>query len=136
MEEQKRYFYQPDITTAIIDWSWTFIILIVGIVIAFEITHFQWITALFIAAFVVLAFLEIFRRTVVVSPSKLVFNRLLVKKYLTIPIKDVRQPIFTKHTMIITVHGEVMTFSLTKRSLDLIRHFFQENGVVKKSEED
>lgn len=136
MEEQKRYFYQPDITTAIIDWSWTFIILIVGIVIAFEITHFQWITALFIAVFVVLACLEIFRRTVVVSPSKLVFNRLLVKEYLTIPIKDVRQPIFTKHTMTITVHGEVMTFSLTKRSLDSIQHFFQENGVVKKSEED
>ena len=47
-EEQKRFFYQPDLTTAIIDWSWTLLVLIIGIIIAFEITHFQWITALFI----------------------------------------------------------------------------------------
>lgn len=131
MEEQKRYFYQPDLTTAIIDWSWTLIVLIIGIIIAFEITHFQWITALFIAVFLILTCLEIFRRTVVVSPSKLVFNRLLVKEYLSIPLKDVRQPIFTKHTMTITVHGEVMTFSFTKRSLDSIKLFFRENGVFK-----
>ena len=129
-EEQKRYFYQPDLTTAIIDWSWTFIILIIGIIIAFEITHFQWITALFIAAFLVIACLEIFRRTVIVSPSRLVFNRLLVKEYLSVPIKDIRQPIFTKHTMTITVHGEVMTFSFTKRSLESIQKFFKEIGVL------
>lgn len=129
-EEQKRFFYQPDLTTAIIDWSWTLIILIIGIIIAFEITHFQWITALFIIVFLVLAALQIFRRTVVISPSRLVFNRLLVKDYLSVPVKDIRQPIFTKHTMTITVHGEVMTFSFTQRSLNSIKLLFQENGVL------
>ena len=129
-EEQKRFFYQPDLTTAIIDWSWTMIILIIGIIIAFEITHFQWITALFIIVFLVLAALQIFRRTVVISPSRLVFNRLLVKDYLSVPVKDIRQPIFTKHTMTITVHGEVMTFSFTQRSLNSIKLLFQENGVL------
>lgn len=135
MEEQKRYFYQPDLTTAIIDWSWTLIILIIGIIIAFEITHFQWITASFIIAFLVVAGLQIFRRTVVISPSKMVFNRLLVKEYLTIPTKEIRQPLFTKHTMTITVQGEVMTFSFTQRSLQSIQHLFRVNGVVKDNEE-
>ena len=129
-EEQKRFFYQPDLTTAIIDWSWTLVVLIIGIIIAFEITHFQWITALFIIVFLVLAALQIFRRTVVISPSRLVFNRLLVKDYLSVPVKDIRQPIFTKHTMTITVHGEVMTFSFTQRSLNSIKLLFQENGVL------
>ena len=129
-EEQKRFFYQPDLTTAIIDWSWTLLVLIIGIIIAFEITHFQWITALFIIVFLVLAALQIFRRTVVISPSRLVFNRLLVKDYLSVPVKDIRQPIFTKHTMTITVHGEVMTFSFTQRSLNSIKLLFQENGVL------
>ena len=129
-EEQKRFFYQPDLPTAIIDWSLTLIILIIGIIIAFEITHFQWITALFIIVFLVLAALQIFRRTVVISPSRLVFNRLLVKDYLSVPVKDIRQPIFTKHTMTITVHGEVMTFSFTQRSLNSIKLLFQENGVL------
>lgn len=134
MEEQKRYFYQPDLTTAIIDWSWTFIILIIGIIIAFEITHFQWITATFIAVFLVVAALQIFRRTVVISPSKMVFNRLLVKEYLVIPTKEIRQPLFTKHTMTITVQGEVMTFSFTERSLRSIQHLLRANGVIKDDE--
>lgn len=133
-EEQKRFFYQPDLTTAIIDWSWTLVVLIIGIIIAFEITHFQWITALFIVIFLILAALQIFRRTVVISPSRFVFNRLLVKEYLSVPVKDIRQPIFTKHTMTITVHGEVMTFSFTQRSLNSIKHFLKEDGVLNDSE--
>ena len=133
-EEQKRFFYQPDLTTAIIDWSWTLFVLIIGIIIAFEITHFQWITALFIVIFLILAALQIFRRTVVISPSRFVFNRLLVKEYLSVPVKDIRQPIFTKHTLTITVHGEVMTFSFTQRSLNSIKHFLKEDGVLNDSE--
>ena len=133
-EEQKRFFYQPDLTTAIIDWSWTLLVLIIGIIIAFEITHFQWITALFIVIFLILAALQIFRRTVVISPSRFVFNRLLVKEYLSVPVKDIRQPIFTKHTLTITVHGEVMTFSFTQRSLNSIMHFLKEDGVLNDSE--
>lgn len=133
-EEQKRFFYQPDLTTAIIDWSWTLLVLIIGIIIAFEITHFQWITALFIVIFLILAALQIFRRTVVISPSRFVFNRLLVREYLSVPVKDIRQPIFTKHTLTITVHGEVMTFSFTQRSLNSIKHFLKEDGVLNDSE--
>ena len=133
-EEQRRFFYQPDLTTAIIDWSWTLLVLIIGIIIAFEITHFQWITALFIVIFLILAALQIFRRTVVISPSRFVFNRLLVKEYLSVPVKDIRQPIFTKHTLTITVHGEVMTFSFTQRSLNSIKHFLKEDGVLNDSE--
>ena len=133
-EEQKRFFYQPDLTTAIIDWSWTLLVLIIGIIIAFEITHFQWITALFIVIFLILAALQIFRRTVVISPSRFVLNRLLVKEYLSVPVKDIRQPIFTKHTLTITVHGEVMTFSFTQRSLNSIKHFLKEDGVLNDSE--
>lgn len=130
MEEQKRYFYQPDLTTTIIDWSWTLIILIIGIIIAFEITHFQWITATFIAVFLVFTILEVFRRTVTITPTKMVFNRVLSSEYLVVPLKDVRQPIFTKHTMSITVHGEVMTFSFSQRSLHSIQMFFKQAGVL------
>lgn len=130
MEEQKRYFYQPDLTTTIIDWSWTLIILIIGIIIAFEITHFQWITATFIAVFLVFTILEVFRRTVTMTPTKMVFNRVLSSEYLVVPLKDVRQPIFTKHTMSITVHGEVMTFSFSQRSLRSMQMFFKQAGVL------
>ena len=46
MEEETRYFYQPNLTTTIISWCWTFLIFIAGLVVWLEITHFQWLTAL------------------------------------------------------------------------------------------
>ncbi|HIX35061.1 MAG TPA: EbsA family protein [Candidatus Limosilactobacillus merdigallinarum] len=130
MEEEKRYFYQPDMTTAIIDWSWTLIVLVIGIIIAFEITHFNWITAVFIIAFLLLAGLEIFSRTVTVTPTKMVFSRVMSHNFLSIPLKDIRQPLFTKHTLSITVNGEVMTFTFTQRSLQSIKHFLKQAGVL------
>lgn len=125
MEEEKRYFYQPNMTTAIINWCWTLMILIVGIIIWLEITHFQWISACFIAVFLIVSFLNVARRTVVITPSKMVYSRILQKDFLTIPLKDIRQPIFTKHTMTMTVNGEVMTFTFRKQAIADIKRMMK-----------
>lgn len=117
MEEETRYFYQPDLTGTIISWCWTFLIFIAGLVIWLEITHFQWMTATLFAIFVILVFLEIKRRTVLVTPSKLTFSRLLQKDYLVIPLADIRQPHFTKHTVTMTVNGEVLCFTFFQRTV-------------------
>lgn len=125
MEEEKRYFYQPNMTTAIINWCWTLMILIVGIIIWLEITHFQWISACFIAVFLIVSFLNVARRTVVITPSKMVYSRILQKDFFTIPLKDIRQPIFTKHTMTMTVNGEVMTFTFRKQAIADIKRMMK-----------
>lgn len=117
MEEETRYFYQPDLTGAIISWCWTFLIFIAGLVTWLEITHFQWISGCFFAVFIILTFLEIKRRTVVITPTKMVFSRLLQKNYLTIPLADVRQPRFTKHTVSMTVNGEILNFTFTVKAI-------------------
>lgn len=121
LEEQKRYFYQQDPTTAVISWSWTFIILIIGVVVWLEITHFQWITAAFLAAFLVITVLAIFRRTMTVKKDEIVFNRILQKEYMVVPLNEIRQPRFTRHTLSITVRGEVMTFTFSNRSINSLR---------------
>ncbi|MGM9892107.1 EbsA family protein [Limosilactobacillus sp.] len=125
MEEETRYFYQPDLTGAIISWCWTFLIFIAGLVVWLEITHFQWITAVLFIIFAALVFFEVKRRTVLVTPSKLTFSRLLQKDYLVIPLADIRQPHFTKHTMTMTVNGEVLSFTFSQRTVnrlaDLLR---------------
>ena len=121
LEEQKRYFYQQDPNTAVISWSWTFIILILGVVIWLEITHFQWITAAFLAAFFAVAALAVFRRTMTVKKDEIVFNRILQKEYMVVPLDEIRQPRFTRHTLSITVRGEVMTFTFSHRSITSLR---------------
>lgn len=117
MEEETRYFYQPDLTGAIISWSWTFLIFVAGLVVWLEITHFQWLTAILFALFAILAFLEIKRRTVLVTPTKLTFSRLLQRDYLVIPLADIRQPHFTKHTVTMTVNGEVLNFTFSNKAV-------------------
>ena len=117
MEEETRYFYQPDLTGAIISWSWTFLIFVAGLVIWLEITHFQWLTAILFALFAILTFLEIKRRTFLVTPTKLTFSRLLQRDYLVIPLADIRQPHFTKHTVTMTVNGEVLNFTFSNKAV-------------------
>ena len=117
MEEETRYFYQPDLTGAIISWSWTFLIFVAGLVVWLEITHFQWLTAVLFALFAILTFLEIKRRTVLVTPTKLTFSRLLQRDYLVIPLADIRQPHFTKHTVTMTVNGEVLNFTFSNKAV-------------------
>lgn len=117
MEEETRYFYQPDLTGAIISWSWTFLIFVAGLVVWLEITHFQWLTAILFALFAILTFLEIKRRTVLVTPTKLTFSRLLQRDYLVIPLADIRQTHFTKHTVTMTVNGEVLNFTFSNKAV-------------------
>lgn len=117
MEEEIRYFYQPDLTGTIISWCWTFLLFLIGLIVWLEITHFQWVSALFFVAFVILTFLEIKRRTVVITPTKLIFSRLLQRDYLTIPLADIRQPRFTKHTVTMTVNGEVLNFTFSQKAI-------------------
>ena len=90
MEEEKRYFYQPDLTSAIIQWCWMLLIGIAGVVVWLEITHFNWITALLLALFIILAVLAIGRRAVLVTPTKMVFDRMLQNRFLVIPLKFIR----------------------------------------------
>ncbi len=117
MEEETRYFYQPDLTGTIISWCWTFLLFLAGLIIWLEITHFQWISAVFFVAFAILTFLEIKRRTVLITPTKLVFSRLLQRDYLMIPLADIRQPRFTKHTVTMTVNGEALNFTFTEKAI-------------------
>lgn len=121
MEEQQRFFYQPNPVSAVINWCWTVLILLVGIIVWLEITHFQWITAALFLLFILLTFLQVTRRTVLVTPTKLIFSRVLQKDYLVVPRDLIRQLKFTKHSMHMTVNGQTMFFSFMPNSLTLLK---------------
>lgn len=121
MEEQQRFFYQPNPVSAVTNWCWTVMILLIGIIIWLEITHFQWITAVFFVVFLLLTYVQIARRTVLITPTKLVFSRVLQKDYLIIPRQSIRQLRFTKHSMHMTVNGQTMFFSFMPSSLAALK---------------
>ena len=133
MTEKKKYFYQPDITTAIIAWCWTFLILIIGVVIWLEVTTFNWITAVFLLVFVVISALAIFRRTMIVTEDRLILNRVLQQDYAEIPLSAIKHLYFRKNTAVFTAHGEVMTFSMSRRSIRSLETLL--NNLMAKSKE-
>ena len=68
-----------------------------------------------------MAALAVFRRTMTVKKDEIVFNRILQKEYMVVPLDEIRQPRFTRHTLSITVRGEVMTFTFSHRSITSLR---------------
>lgn len=131
MEEQQRYFYQPNPVSAIISWCWTTVILLLGIIIWLEITHFQWITAVLFLIFIFLAVVQISRRTVLVTPTKLIFSRVLQKDYMIIPRNSIRQLKFNKRSLHMTVNGQTMFFSFMPNSLASLKQQLENNETEK-----
>lgn len=129
MEEEQKYFYQQDPTSAVISWSWTLLILIAGVVVWLEITHFQWLSALLLGLALLIGILAICRRTLTVTKSEMIFNRLFQRRFLVVPIKEIRQPRFTRHTMSITVRGSVLTFTFSHRALESLRALLKDAAV-------
>lgn len=124
-EQEQRYFYQPNMTTTIISWSWTFVILLVGIIIWLEITHFQWITATLFILFAILTILQVFRRTMIITPTKVIFNKVLQNKYLVIPKADIKHLKFNKQSMHFTINGQTMYFTFSQHTLYSIKKQLQ-----------
>jgi uncharacterized membrane protein YdbT with pleckstrin-like domain len=120
MQEEK-FFYQPNLVNTIIIWSWTTMILLLGIIMWLEITHFQWITAVLFLIFIALTVLQIFRRTLKITPDKLVFSRMLQANYLTIPKSNLEQLRFTNSTLQFTAGGQTFYFTFTPHSLAAIK---------------
>lgn len=126
-QQQQRYFYQPNPVSAVTSWCWTILILLLGIIVWLEFTHFQWITAVLFILFALLAVFQIIRRTMIMTPTALVFNRLLQRRYLVIPREMLHQLRFTKRTLKFTVNGQTMYFSFTPNTLATIKQQLQRN---------
>jgi hypothetical protein len=74
IKKQQQFLYQPDYYTSIITWSWLFVILLMGVVVWLEFTHFQWVSGVIFLAFAILAGLTIFRRRVQITNTAIIFK--------------------------------------------------------------
>ncbi|USS89658.1 EbsA family protein [Fructilactobacillus cliffordii] len=75
--QKRKFLYQPQPTTSIICWSWTLIVLLVGVIIWLEITQFQNITFMFFLAFVALTWIQIYFRKMLVWSDTIEIRQVL-----------------------------------------------------------
>lgn len=116
MVTNQKFFYQPDLTTTIINWCWIMMILIVGVIIWLEITVFNPITAIFLIVWLLVASLVLFRRTLVITPTKLIINRIWQSRAVEIDWDSVRHFTTQGKTTMFTVNGQWFTLTMSKRA--------------------
>ncbi|USS92714.1 EbsA family protein [Fructilactobacillus ixorae] len=75
--QKRKFLYQPQPTTSVICWSWTVIVLLVGVIIWLEITQFQNITLAFFLAFAGLTWIQIYFRKLLVWSDTIEIRQVL-----------------------------------------------------------
>lgn len=90
MKKVESFYYQPDFLNNMISWSWTLMILIVGIIFWLEVTTFNWITATFLALFIVVISVQTVSRTVEIIGSELIINRVIKSNFTILSISKIK----------------------------------------------
>lgn len=117
-----RFYYQPEPIYSTIDWCWTFVILLTGIIFWLEVTHFQWISLLFMIAFFVIAGLELFNRQLIIKKNYLIVNDLFGRQWNRFKLNNNYNDFtFTKRTVIIKQHGKSYRFCLTPKDIQHVK---------------
>lgn len=129
MITQKRTFlYQPGIFSSIITWSWTFVLLFVGIIFWLEVTYFQQITLFFFIIFLLFSIFQLSFRKITIEKNQITIGRLLNPKWIKVDINNIDDYRFTKHRAIIIINNKKHEFLLPVNSI------IELNSIISKKE--
>lgn len=114
--QERRFLYQPNPISSIINWSWTLIVLLVGAIFWLEVTHFNWITLAFFVAFALICWIEIHFRNITMANQVLTVSRVLNHRYLVIPLHQISSVHLARYRLGIVAQGRIYQFLLPKNS--------------------
>lgn len=118
MITQKRTFlYQPGLLQSMINWSWTFNLLFMGIIFWLEVTVIQWITIFFFLAFLIFSIIQIAFHKITIVGNQLTIGRILNPKWIQIDIREIKGVNSTKHRANIEVNDRVYQLLLPVNSV-------------------
>lgn len=69
--QKRKFLYQPQLLTSCICWSWTFIVMLVGIIVWLEITTFQTTTLIIFLVFALLTWIQIYYRKIFINSNEI-----------------------------------------------------------------
>ncbi|WP_204120757.1 MULTISPECIES: EbsA family protein [Levilactobacillus] len=131
--QERRFLYQPNPLSSIINWSWTLIVLLIGAIFWLEVTHFNWYTLGFFVAFAFLCWLEIHFRNITMANGVLTVSTVLNHRHLVIPLNQVRSVQQSRYRLGIVAQGKIYQFLLPRNSAIELASLLQDamvaNGV-------
>lgn len=114
------FYYQPAFLASISSWSWTLLVLIMGVIFWLEVTHFNWITAAFFIGFIIICGIQYFTRSMLVQADKLVVNRSLQKSWLVMNVADIQTMKLTKFGISFMFNSDQYSFYLSKKNREYL----------------
>ena len=123
---QRRFFYQPSPIISTIDWCWTLVILLTGIIFWLEVTHFQWITLTFLLSFLVIAGAELLDRQLIINGTALIVKNVFGRQWHRFNLRGrATQVSLTQHQLRIVNHGRHYRFILLDHEIRQIRSLLE-----------
>ncbi|MFC6208085.1 EbsA family protein [Levilactobacillus tongjiangensis] len=114
--QERRFLYQPNPLSSIINWSWTLLVLFMGAIMWLEVTTFNWYTLGLFLAFALLCWLEIHFRNITMADGVLTVSTVLNHRHLVIPLNQVSSVKVTRYRLGIVAQGKIYQFLLPRNS--------------------
>ncbi|UQS86604.1 EbsA family protein [Nicoliella spurrieriana] len=86
---KRTFFYQPNPLTSTICWSWTFILLLLGIIFWLEVTQFSWITLFFFTLFTLISAAQLYFRKITIENGQFMVGHVMNPNWLRIPMHNI-----------------------------------------------
>jgi len=117
MSNSKHTFkYQPNLLSSLIVWSWTLLVLMVGIIWWLESLTFKWPLVLIAVLFIALVAIQISLRRVSIDRNLLIFSTVFNRSWLVIPRDQLESITAIRGGVAVQVDRNRYQFLMTKKS--------------------
>ncbi|KRL01537.1 EbsA family protein [Liquorilactobacillus capillatus] len=121
----KKFFYQPDFSTTVICWSYTFIILLLGFILWLEITFFQVWTLLALVVFTIAAALQLGLRRVEVKQHELILHTVIPQNTKKLQLEDIKKVSKKKGRLVVQTKYHSHSLFMRTKSKQIIYDFLK-----------
>lgn len=117
MNNTKRTFkYQPKPVSSLIVWSWTGLILMLGIIYWLEILKFNWLLVAIMLVFILAVTLQVGLRRVSIDRNLLIFSTVFNRSWLVIPRDQLESICPVRGGIKVKIDKNEYQFLMTKKS--------------------
>ncbi|MEJ6400619.1 EbsA family protein [Nicoliella lavandulae] len=124
---KRTFFYQPSPLNSIICWSWTFTLLLLGVIFWLEVTQFSWITMFFFMLFSFVGICEVLFRKITIEGDQFKVGHMLNPNWLNIDMHQIKNIKLRKYQISFDYMNHHCIFVLPANSVieinDIIRAY-------------
>ncbi|MFT8555938.1 MAG: EbsA family protein [Liquorilactobacillus hordei] len=120
MNMNKKFWYQPDFATSVICWSFTFMILLLSVLLWLEITVFQIWTVIVFLIFCAITIIQLLLRWIEVGDEQMIVHTIIPQNTKKITLTNIENVRISKYGIIITVKRQKYHFIMSKSNCKIL----------------